>query len=992
MMIIKKIITINFILLFFLFSGINTESNVSAQMPPSGGDFLFEESECRSNPGTGEVFCNVNLDTSYQLMTQTVAPAEFYEGQGVWFQGCKNPEEDHRNFDSVYIENHYALEAGSTGIWGQKVTNFYNIDPKAKVTHILFRGNVQQEPGRQYINCRYQFFTVNSPLVQAGGPYYNAQWEADKETQRMYEEAEKIRREADRARAEEELLRAKQEAEIELQRQEEERKRLEKEKEQTGIQNLFEQVGQGPVANIFGDTFTWQPPSHGEIPLGPYINLTEIPSEASEVVTDCVANYISQETGMSYEQAYMDFAYTLGVRTLDEPGFYYDAVTTCMHLDIGKLLNGVWQAPNDIVNYTTQPDKNTFLDLCLIPYLSDTLNTRRSIIHEDINSVEEGKRSLSREEMLAAYDCKMHHELNIWNLPPGPGSKVNHYPNGQELLINYLYGSQEIPGEVCMVDTISDANQIYSPQAESIVYELVEYVVGRTDGWYFLEIESNAKTRNEVLNMVIGCNNELEWLRDYNASLQSIEQGVTLEDVFARLVEPDFRQCIIEEFTQYPSNMTNNEAETVYDIMLKGFMDHEDPTEYSNRPLGEEQYHAIVDCSNRFNVDLSVRSFIEPYLWQYTLFIDEIEFSGLSDNYQGNNFEKILACTENAFENSGFGEDLVSLADESAMHIITKIFYSGGNLNSSKPLARDYTDIELRAVYECLDAKPEFVWIDHLYDDQYDYEPLFESSLFNQSDVNFEKAAADFRQTLSYDTSSTNKINTQAVMSRNGNPIEFLRLELVDLAKGSVAEDCMVANLAREKGETENYIKSSYINNLIWEPQQRPSSDEKIALQNCESQIRSATQGKGGLSVLLKYGSFGDPDYLSQPSDSQRACMIKEYKNVFGYMIEKNGFDVDSSVSKAISEFSLPGSYEGYHPILSDTPNLRPPSSIELEAITNCRVEDLFIYEGDRLRKLIPGINTAALPIGDLATPTGLAIVGIMITLFFSTLQMIRGK
>ena len=64
MMIIKKIITVNFILLFFLFSGINTESNVSAQMPPSGGDFLFEESECRSNPGTGEVFCDVSLDTS----------------------------------------------------------------------------------------------------------------------------------------------------------------------------------------------------------------------------------------------------------------------------------------------------------------------------------------------------------------------------------------------------------------------------------------------------------------------------------------------------------------------------------------------------------------------------------------------------------------------------------------------------------------------------------------------------------------------------------------------------------------------------------------------------------------------------------------------------------------------------------------------------------------------------------------------------------------
>ena len=67
------------------------------------------------------------------------------------------------------------------------------------------------------------------------------------------------------------------------------------------------------------------------------------------------------------------------------------------------------------------------------------------------------------------------------------------------------------------------------------------------------------------------------------------------------------------------------------------------------------------------------------------------------------------------------------------MHIITKIFYSGGNLNSSKPLARDYTDIELRAVYECLEEKPEFEWIDQFYNDQYDYEPVFESSLFTQS-------------------------------------------------------------------------------------------------------------------------------------------------------------------------------------------------------------------------------------------------------------------
>ena len=181
-------------------------------------------------------------------------------------------------------------------------------------------------------------------------------------------------------------------------------------------------------------------------------------------------------------------------------------------------------------------------------------------------------------------------------------------------------------------------------------------------------------------------------------------------------------------------------------------------------------------------------------------FIDEIKFTGI-DNYPGNNFEKILACTENAFENSGFGDDLVSLADESAMHIITKIFYSGGNLNSSKPLARDYTDIELRAVYECLEEKPEFEWIDQFYNDQYDYEPVFESSLFTQSNVDFQEAAADFRQNLSDDTSGTNKISKQSSVSNIGNPIEILRLELIDLARGSVAEDCMVANLKEKKGK-----------------------------------------------------------------------------------------------------------------------------------------------------------------------------------------------
>ena len=137
--IIKKIIAVNLILLFFSYSEINNENNFYAQMPPTGGDFLFEESECRNNLGTGEVFCELNLDTSSSIMTQTVAPAEYYEGQGIWFQGCIIPGQEYENYDSAYIENSYVAEAGSIGIWGEKVTNFYNIDPKAKVTHILFR-------------------------------------------------------------------------------------------------------------------------------------------------------------------------------------------------------------------------------------------------------------------------------------------------------------------------------------------------------------------------------------------------------------------------------------------------------------------------------------------------------------------------------------------------------------------------------------------------------------------------------------------------------------------------------------------------------------------------------------------------------------------------------------------------------------------------------------------------------------------------------------
>ena len=52
--------------------------------------------------------------------------------------------------------------------------------------------------------------------------------------------------------------------------------------------------------------------------------------------------------------------------------------------------------------------------------------------------------------------------------------------------------------------------------------------------------------------------------------------------------------------------------------------------------------------------------------------------------------------------------------------------------------------------------------------------------LLNQ--MNFQEAAADFRQNLSDNTSGINKINTQSSVS-NIVAHEILRLELIDLAK-----------------------------------------------------------------------------------------------------------------------------------------------------------------------------------------------------------------
>ena len=985
----KKIFILLVISLVFIFSGISTSDKISAQMPPMGGNNMggmmpgmpggmggmgmgYEPSSCRENPGTGEVFCDVKLDVSMMSMTQTTAQWEHYEGQGVWFQGCILPGQDFENYDTAWIERQHNAQSGGLN----------NADPNMMVTHIYFRGNMPTKPGEMIAKCKYQYFTKNSSLVQPGGPYHSPQWESDQETQKIYEEADRIRKEGERKRAEEELLFAKQQAELDLQNQEAQRKQREAQNSQNnnnqGIQNIF---GQSPVGNIFGGN-SFQPPPDNDVPIGPYINLTQIAIEDRWMVMECVANQIENDVGMQFEQAYMEFAFPLGVRMLNEPDFYYDSVTGCMHLSFSKLLSGGFGGRTSNTGEAPREEINAMMEACIVPHLSDTLKVGRQIIMEDMVNVETGKRSVSHEEMLAAYDCWMQFES---------GQVANGYfPLDNDLLVTYVFGDQEIPGQACMVDSLS-RGKLDRESAERIIEDFVNFAVGRSDQWGFLESDAQPQMKNDAVNGVIGCNPELEWVRDYQSSISNSGDSLGNMD-FMRIREPDFEKCIINGFK---SNGMKNSTDTYYAIK-DGLINEQDPTEYINRPLGEDQYNVIIDCIEIIDTEQLSSDAMAPFLLQYTLFLQEFEFSWSSDMSIDDKFAYIHECTLNGVKNGfKFKTNKPNVGSEDVVdNLLEKIFFLGGDLNVNNVLQREYDNPELNAVHSCLDERAEFDWVTLIYNDEYDYEPLFESDLFTQSSGDFQQSAADFRQTIKNDSQQDgmggNMVSGSLV---GGGALENLRQELVNMSMGTNAEECMIANLARQKQETESYIKTSYIDGLIWNPNKRPSKKEHIALENCDSQIRSATQGKGGLNALLKYGTHGDPDYFTKPSDSQRACMISEYAKQFGYMIESVGANPSDAAAKAVSEVSMPGEYDGYHPILGDTtPNLRPASAMEFEAFSNCKIYDLHVYEGSKLRKLIPGIDTGDLPIGELSNPTNLAILGIMITLFFSMLQMVRGK
>ena len=188
----KKIITSSLVLMFILFLGLNTHNNISAQMPqmpPSGMMGMMgmmatvpSDSQCRTNQGTGEVFCELNMDVSMMTLTHTSVDQSYYPGQGIWFQGCMLPGQQYENFEAAWIERDYT---GTTDHRGQQVGK--------DILNIFIRGNMPTQPGQQSAKCKYQFFTSDSPLVQPGQPYHNPQWESDQETQRMFEEADRIR-------------------------------------------------------------------------------------------------------------------------------------------------------------------------------------------------------------------------------------------------------------------------------------------------------------------------------------------------------------------------------------------------------------------------------------------------------------------------------------------------------------------------------------------------------------------------------------------------------------------------------------------------------------------------------------------------------------------------------------------------------------------------------------------------------------------------------
>ena len=452
----------------------------------------------------------------------------------------------------------------------------------------------------------------------------------------------------------------------------------------------------------------------------------------SNISTDSSSNGVEKQTGMNYEQAYMDFAFPLGVRMLEEPDFYHDVVTGCMHLSFSKLISGGWGEDNQRNNpqgVAPREYLNAMMEACIVPYLSDTMNIPRNVIMDDMVNVENGKRSVSREEMLATYDCWEHKDQHLQG--PNPDG---YFPLEPDRLVTYLYGDQEIQGQACMIDSVTDSigNR---QQAERVVGDLVNFAVGRSEQWGFMESDANPQHKNEVVNRVIGCNQELNWLKDY---LQSVTGGGS-EGNFAMnfevLGESFLRDCIVGRFIG-DVGFTDYDANEQYDMIHRGLLEFQDPTEFINRPLGEDQYRILTGCAdgNDGGGNLPMEAW-DPFLQQYTVFFDNYSW----DNHdQGDGMkktgERMGGCIAADWKRQG---TMPGVSDRDrgnfARDVMEAIFFRGGYLKPNREerqqhtLSRDSAEV----VFSCLNEEPAFEWIRaSINDPNFNYEPEFESDIF----------------------------------------------------------------------------------------------------------------------------------------------------------------------------------------------------------------------------------------------------------------------
>ena len=931
-------------LLSILFSG---SRDILAQSPPpnppnSGDMGGVVKAECRTNKATGEITCQARVDYSNMLETTTVVPKETYEGHHPWTEGCISEKTRQEEWEAAWVNR--VFQTQSRG------------DDKRKTTTVIFQGNKPIPPNQEFGQCKFKLFLIDSPLVQPGGEFYNADWAAQKEIEAIYEEANIKRREQDKANALAELARMDEE----LKRQEEDRQAEQaRQSSSGGIQNIFGGGG-GGQPNVIGSFLGgFQPPDDRDVPVGPFINLTRMITEDRYETMDCIARWISDTQGMPYEQAYERFAMNVGVMYLDDPPFLYDATTSCMHLIYAKALSGGWGESNTGSDGWAKRDQvEAMVDACVIPYLADVQDVASSFdepfreVRDRIEDANRGERSLTYEELLAGYDCWDTYIHMANNNDFGRG----YFPLSNDRLVRFIYGSggaDRIPGEACMIAALVEMGVPHQDASNNISI-MIDFILGETD-----EIGLEMPPQN-ALNRIIACNQDLGWLRDYRPPGQG-DQNIESR-LMVKITEQSFKQCVVKQM-ENRLQFDRQTAQGEHDMIIQGIVDFDDPTEIINRPIGKEIAYIYGDCTRDVFDDDQLENQMRPWIEQYVFW------------YPEELWDETHQCV-----NDGFDQINNHNNSKSVDPLLNAVIFSGGD---PEYWSGHFDDNQYDVIVNCLHDISEMgtgaEWVKFTNYEDYDYEPELGGNQFQD----FQKQAQEFRQNVQQTSNTTSgSLSGLGVMGESRN-------RLVDLAHG--AEDCVAASLAQEMGIDITLARTVTIDEIMWNPRRRPTKKEYSAISRCDSQMRTATQGQGGINSLMKLGLPGQPDYLATPSPSQRACMIENYSNTFGYLFKEQ--DPRASAETVVKEISMPmGDYKGNHQLLTDVSGIRVPSAMEMATFESCQIMDLYIFAGSRIRSLIPGISTESLPIGDLSNPTNLAIVGIIVTLGASLLGLVRGK